>query len=520
MCGIAGYYQATKSRVLPEMVERMTSSLRHRGPEGQGMYHAPSGLVCFGHRRLAFLDLNPTGDQPMLDATGQHALIFNGEIYNYRELREELKARGIHFRSTGDSEVLLQMLIQHGDAALPRLRGMFALAYWNETQQELLLARDRFGIKPLVYTDTADGVAFASEIRALQEVGLASQKLNPAAFLYYLLWGSIAPTFTWLQGVQSLEPGSWQRYRLGKPTERGIFADIRQIYTTTHPVPQISEADFKRKVGETVEESVKLHLESDVPVGVFLSGGIDSSSLVSAVKEVSTNQVRTYTITFEEDHFSEESIAREVASHFETDHHVCRITAHHFLKDWQTIFSHYDQPTLDAFNSFYVSKVVAETGLKGVLSGTGGDEFFGGYPSFRWMPKVQSKARLLRWLGPLLHNMQKPQRRAKWKHLCRAAHNPLESFRAIRGLFMPHEIPAIAGPALLDRLPEIQPQVDHLEHQWLSGIGREQLPATVSRLETRQYLSAQLLRDIDVMSMAHSLEVRVPLIDHVLAETL
>jgi asparagine synthase (glutamine-hydrolysing) len=531
MCGIAGFYSSQKRSDLPELVRRMTSSIHYRGPEGEGFYTSPSGHVCLGHRRLAFLDLNPTGDQPMQDTANQYSLIFNGEIYNYRDLREHLKARGVTFRSTGDCEVLLQMLIHHGIEALPKLRGMFSLAFWDENKQELLLARDRFGIKPLVYAEQGNDVAFASEIKALEAIDLAGQQIDPVGFYYYLLWGSIAPPITWRQGVHSLAPGHWRRYSPGKPTQSGIFADMRSMYCNSSPVSDRGrsarpappgsddEKSFRASIGHAVEQSVKLHLEADVPVGVFLSGGIDSSTLVSAVKQVSSNPVQTYTISFEEGDFSEEHIAAEVAKKFGTQHHICKITASHFLNDWQTIFGHYDQPTLDAFNSYYVSKVVAETGLKGVLSGTGGDEFFGGYPSFRWLPKVQSRALGLRWLGPLLQSFQKPHRREKWKHLCRVAGQPMESYRAVRGLFMPHEVGMVAGPALLDRLAKTEAAVRDIESTWLQGVGEEQLHATVSRLESRQYLAAQLLRDIDVMSMAHSLEVRVPLIDNVLCET-
>ncbi len=520
MCGIAGVYMTEKQPAseLHASVQRMTDSIKYRGPEGEGIYLSPTGYVGLGHRRLAFLDLNPTGDQPMQDVTGRYCLIFNGEIYNYRALRERLLCQGVTFRSTGDCEVLLQMLMTEGVAALAQLRGMFSLAFWDNQKQELLLARDRFGIKPLVYSERGNQVAFASEIKALEAVQFAGNAIDPAGFYYYLLWGSIAPPLTWRSGTSSLSPGHYRLYSPGQPVRTDCFADLRHIYVSNEK--PVKEVEFREQVGAAVEESVKLHLESDVPVGVFLSGGIDSSSLVSAVKQVSTNQVQTYTISFEEGDFSEEPIAAEVAKQFDTDHHVCTITAQDFLNDWRTIFEHYDQPTLDAFNSYYVSKVVAEAGLKGVLSGTGGDEFFGGYPSFRWLPKVQSRRGVLSWLGPLLQSFQRPHRREKWKQLCKAAGQPLETYRAVRGLFMPHEIADVAGPTLQDQLTASRERVNELESNWLLGVGKERIHATVSRLEARQYLAAQLLRDIDVMSMAHSLEVRVPLVDHVLAETL
>lgn len=520
MCGIAGFFsqQSSSGEKLSRTVSHMTDSIHYRGPESDGHYQSPRGHCSLGHRRLAFLDLSPAGNNPMFDSTGQYAIVFNGEIYNFRALREKLLLRGVTFRSTGDCEVLLYLLIHEGVEALAQLRGMFAFAFWDEQAQSLLLARDRFGIKPIVYSEQNRSVAFASEIKALDAAGYGSNKIDTQGFYYYLLWGTIASPLTWLSGVKSLKPGHWRKYQVGQDVASGFFADARSIYVESGKAK--SESELREQVGPAVEESVRHHLESDVPVGVFLSGGIDSSSLVSAVRQVSSSNVKTYTITFGEEKFSEEPIAREVAERFETDHHVCKVTAQDFLKDWPTIFSHYDQPTNDAFNSYYVSKVVREAGQKVVLSGTGGDEFFGGYPSFRWLPKMQSRRHVLRWMGPMLEGFQKPHRRAKWKHLCRHAGQPAESYRAVRGLFMHHELDMILGPAVLDQARQVKEVVDILERDHFSAVGTESSLATVSRLEMKQYLGAQLLRDIDVMSMAHSLEVRVPLIDHVLAGTL
>jgi asparagine synthase (glutamine-hydrolysing) len=518
MCGIAGMFlkEPMAPTALEARVGRMTACLAHRGPDGDGYYVSPAGRVALGHRRLAILDLLPTGDQPMRDPLGRYTLIFNGEIFNFRSLREQLLQRGETLRSTGDTEVVLRLLMAEGPVCLAKLRGMFGLAFWDEQEQSLLIARDRFGIKPMVYTETADGVAFASETRALREAGWAGSEIDPAAFLYYLRWGSIAPPLTWLRDVRSLLPGHWRRYRPGHPVETGCFADIRQLYVNREG-PGLSEADFREATRAAVESSVKAHLESDVPVGVFLSGGIDSSTLVSALRSVTPSRVQTYTITFEEAEFSEEPIAAEVARRFETEHHKLRVTATNIRDDLPRILARLDQPSNDGINSYYVSKAVAATGLKVVLSGTGGDEFFGGYPSFRWLPKLHARRKVLRWLGPMLQKFQKPHRREKWRHLVTHAGSWTEAYRAVRGLFLPHELPAIAGPRLQGNLID---QVGEVEHELLSPVGAERPPATVSRLETRQYLGVQLLRDIDAMAMAHSLEVRVPLVDQDVASTL
>jgi len=520
MCGIAGlfHHQPADPSMLQARAEAMTTCLAHRGPDGAGHYVSPQGRVALGHRRLAILDLAPTGDQPMRDTSGRYTLIFNGEIYNFRTLREGLLRDGETFRSTGDTEVLLKLLIVQGPEALSNLRGMFALAFWDEQAQSLLIARDRFGIKPLVYTATSEGVAFASETRALRASGWAGPELSPAAFAYFLRWGSIAAPLTWLQDARSLLPGEWQCYRGGCPTETGRFADVRSIFVTRDgPIPSVD--DLREATQVAVESSVRAHLESDVPVGVFLSGGIDSSSLVSAVRSVTDSKVQTYTVTFEEAAFSEEPIAAEVARHFGTEHHTLRVTARHITNDLPRLLAHLDQPSNDGINSYYVAKAVASTGLKVVLSGTGGDEFFGGYPSFRWLPKVHAQRHALRWLGPLLQRFQKPHRREKWRHLVAHAGDWTEGYRAVRGLFLPHELPAVAGPRLL-ATSRLDLQVHELERAVFSSRGPERSAATVARMETMQYLGVQLLRDIDAMAMAHSLEVRVPLVDHELAATL
>jgi asparagine synthase (glutamine-hydrolysing) len=522
MCGIAGFfYQNVQPR--EEMCQRlrvMTQAMAYRGPDGDGHFVSSSNRGGLGQRRLAILDLTPTGAQPMRDDSGRFAFVFNGEIYNYRSVREELLKQGEKFRSTGDGEVLFRLLMIKGPEALPQLRGMFALAVWDEQEQSLLLARDRFGIKPLVYTESTDVVAFASEIKGLRASNFIGGKINLVGFQYYLQWGSIAPPITWMSDVQSLLPGHWRKYRLGQPVQEECFADIRKTYVSPQRPILHLERHYPEVVRDAVEESVKHHLESDVPVGVFLSGGIDSSSLVSAVRSVSSNRVQTYTITFQEAEFSEAAIAEQVVKQFETEHHVLQVTARNIKHDLPCILNHLDQPSGDGINSYYVSKAVADVGLKVVLSGTGGDEFFGGYPSFRWLPKVHARSLLLRWLGPLVQVLQKPHRREKWRHLHHHAGDWIESYRAVRGLFLPHELPLIAGPRLLDSFSSVTEQVKQLEQNMLRPLDAEQPTATVSRLEVKHYLGVQLLRDIDAMSMAHSLEVRVPLVDHVLAGTL
>ncbi len=517
MCGIAGFVRR-EGAIERDPSALLSDALAHRGPDGEGVWHAADGRVVLVHRRLAIIDPGPTGAQPMHTPDGRHYIVFNGEIYNYRQLRDALEDRGERFTTGSDTEVLLRLLACDGVEALARVRGMFALAWWDDRARALVLARDRFGIKPLYVAATGEALAFASEIRALAVSGLVDRGVDPAGVMAYLSWGSVLPSLTWMQGVESLTPGTWLRRTADGGVVQQRFADIASVYA--RPASGCSEQGLKDRVRDAVQDSVTAHLVADVPVGVFLSGGIDSSAILSAAVNAGASALNTYTVRFD-DSSSEHQYARLVASTFGATHHELVLDASRIVHDLQRILRHLDQPTLDAVNSFYVSEAVSKTGIKAVLSGTGGDELFGGYPSFRRVPTAVRLKRRLKPMapavGPAVSAVLPERLTERWSHFMAGNGRVDNAYRAQRGLYMPSELERLAGPALRDRWSPTVARVSAAERALFDG-GAATTEGDVARLETRVYLGSQLLRDLDAMSMAHSLEVRVPFVDHVLLD--
>jgi asparagine synthase (glutamine-hydrolysing) len=517
MCGIAGVVRHG-GEVGADPAPALDAALAHRGPDGSGVWRSPAGDALFVHRRLAIIDPGPSGAQPMSTPDGRHILVFNGEIYNYRELRQSLEARGETFTTGSDTEVLLRLLACDGAGALAGVRGMFALGWWDTASRSLVLARDRFGIKPLYFARRGGAVAFASEVQALVSSGLVDRAVDPPGVLGYLAWGTVPPTLTCVAGVESLSPGTWARWSADGSRVQSTFADLAAVYARESS--GATESELRARAGAAVQDSVAAHLVADVPVGIFLSGGIDSSAILSAAVTTGVAGINTYTVRFD-DHSSEHEYARLVASSFGATHHELVLDASHIVSDLPRIISRLDQPTLDAVNAFYVSAAVASTGIKAVLSGTGGDELFGGYPSFRRLPAA---LRIKRRLAPAVPAMRPavaavlPERLTeRWHHFMSGNGRIDAAYRSQRGLFMPAELERVAGPALRDQWTAAAPRLKAAESTLFAGAATT-LEGDVARLETRVYLGSQLLRDLDVMSMAHGLEVRVPFVDHVLVD--
>src|SRR6185436_11113998 len=403
------------------------------------------------HRRLAIIDPGPGGAQPMTTADGRHTIVFNGEIYNYRELRAGLEARGVRVSGASDTEVLLRIVALDGPAGLARVRGMFAFACWDAADRSLLVARDRFGIKPLYVAAAGGRIAFASEVGALRRAGLTSGRTSTAGVLAFLEWGSVPSPLTWTDGVEMLAPGTWRRWSPGVAATRGSFADVRDVYRSTNETPAVDE--FRAGVAEALRDSVRAHLVADVPVGVFLSGGIDSGALVSCAASAGATNLQTFTVVFD-DESSESGRASHVASIFGTRHQELHVDGSDVARDLPAVLARLDQPTIDAVNSYYVSRAVASTGIKAVLSGAGGDEMFGGYPSFTRLPRAMAAKRALGPLWPLISPLTgalMPARlQARWRHFASTNGSLAETYRVQRGFLLPDEVLAIAGPALLD----------------------------------------------------------------------
>jgi len=492
-----------------------------RGPDAECIW-ASQG-VALGHRRLAILDLDNRANQPMVSCNGRYTIVFNGEIYNFRELRRPLEAEGEVFRTTSDTEVLLTLFAKEGARILPRLRGMFSFAIWDAHNRDLFLARDPYGIKPLYYTCTKEGFFFASQVKALVASGLVSMEREPAGLAGFYLWGSVPEPWTLYRGVFALPAGHWLRVRAGAPEAPVCWHDIKTHWQEKER--EISAQELQDLVRYAVTDSVQAHLVADVPVCVFLSGGIDSGTVAGLASE-SGARVEGITIGFEEfagRHDDEVPSARAIAACYGLKHHVRMISKTEFENDVPHIFSAMDQPSIDGINSWFANKVAAERGYKVVLSGIGGDELFCGYSLFRQIPVHATLARLLTSIPGAMAMFKKSSMAiAKWRSQPKLAGlsefcGSLEGMYFLRrALFLPIELPSLLGPDIardgLARLSGFPPGM--LPEQARDAI------STVGLLESTHFLRNQLLRDSDWASMGHSVELRTPLVDASLLKTL
>src|SRR6185295_8111908 len=383
MCGINGIVRlsAAAPPIDREEVLRTRDAMTSRGPDGAGLWASDDGRAALASRRLAILDLSAAGDQPMASQDGRYQAILNGEIYNFRELRRELEADGIRFHSRSDTEVLLALYARQGTAMLSRLRGMYGLAIWDDRDKTLLLARDPLGIKPLYYSTAGGCLRFASQVKALEQGGAVSREIDPAGLTGFLLWGSVPEPFTIRREIRALPAGHHLLVREG---------NIGQ------PQPHGPERVEPLEPAAAVEDSVRAHLVSDVPVAVFLSAGLDSSLIAALARRHLPEPPTTFTLRFEgleDSAFDEAPLAAEVAKRLGTRHVERRMGRAELADLWRGALAAMDQPSIDGFNTWTVSRAAHEAGLKVVLSGLGGDEVFGSYPSFADVPRLARSAR-------------------------------------------------------------------------------------------------------------------------------
>jgi asparagine synthase (glutamine-hydrolysing) len=523
MCGIAGivkYGDAAAAPVDLHELRRMRDAMATRGPDGAGEWLSDDGSVALAHRRLAIIDLDARAGQPMTSADGVLTIVFNGEIYNYRELRRELQREGAVFRTESDTEVLLHLYRSRGENMVERLRGMFAFGIWDARSQSLFLARDPFGIKPLYFADDGNTFRFASQVKALAAGGALSNEPSAAGVAGFFVWGHVPEPWTWLADVKALPAGSTLTIRRGAriPEARPYFDLRREILAAQDSPP--ADMDAVRETLVAVEDSVRHHLVADVPVGLFLSAGRDSTLLGTLAARHVTEPLRTITLGFDEYRGTsqdEAPVAEAVAEQLGSRHETKRIRRQDFEADCERILAAMDQPSIDGVNTWLVSRAAAQAGLKVALSGLGGDELFGGYPSFWQVPRLVRRLRLLSWLpalgrafrvasAPIIGRLTNP----KWAGLFEYGTTVEGAWLLRRALFMPWELPQLIDPERArSGLRELALQ-DDLRSR-IAGIHKPQF--AVMALEMSGYMRNQLLRDADWAGMAHSVEIRVPLVD-------
>ena len=525
MCGIAGFVGAGRRAVIERAIQAMTAAQRHRGPDDGGIALATAGssrFAALGSRRLAIIDKSPAGRQPMTNGVASALVVFNGEIYNFRALRAELTGAGYAFQSHTDTEVVLHGYDAWGiEGLLQRLRGMFAFAIWDVRRRAMVLARDRLGEKPLYYALTHGRFLFASELRALIASGMAECSLSAAGTYAYLALGSVPAPLTIADPVRALEPGQY-----------GVFAaghlDLKRYWsleeaTSLRLSAQVSENDAVEHLRTMVTEAVAMRTMSETPVGIFLSGGIDSTAVLAAARSAGgSGRLRAHTLVFPDEPGGELSWARLAAQRSDVKLIEHPLTARNFSDELPRLAGAIDQPSIDGINTYFIAKYARAAGTVVALSGLGGDELFGGYDSFTRVPALLRAgaalggiARAGGLLTRLLNHGNGSSRTARvWEYLT-GEPSVARAYFAVRGLMSD----AVAA-TLLD--PEFC-ATGRCQFNIFGYLGsvpgiKTDAPSAVSMLELQVYMHNQLLRDTDVMSMAHGVEVRCPLIDHELVE--
>ncbi len=514
MCGLFGIVSKNLKK---NYYSQNLSILSHRGPDDQGFFEDDN--VFLGQRRLAIIDLSPIANQPMFlncpKSKRKLSLIFNGEIYNYKELKKELQNLGHNFFSNSDTEVILHSYEEWGINSFQKFRGMFACALYDLDKKELLLFRDRFGIKPLYYYFDEKNFAFSSEIKAFWNLDFIKKEINKKSIVDFLKLGYILQPETFFKNIFALEPGSVLLVKLENEKfslTKQKFADIFDYYLLEKENISLENSILKAK--ETLIDSIFYHLVADVEVGLFLSGGIDSTILLYLMRELEHQKIKTVSAIFPDTPYDESYKINELIKIFSPEHQELKISGKDFLENLENIFYFMDQPTIDGVNTYFVSLAAKKAELKVVLSGLGGDELFYGYPSFFDLPKFRKIKKVLKLLQFekifQLENFIFNPKLSKLSELIKAD-NLFEEYLIYRSVFTENQIKNILIPEVLDTL-EFNKIADE-------NYGRiKDILSQISYFEINYYLRNQLLRDSDVFSMAHSIELRVPFVDNILFE--
>ena len=520
MCGINGIISFNKASTYTDHVLKMNKALAHRGPDSEGIWN--DNNVVLGHRRLSIIDLSEAGNQPMLSSDERYVLVFNGEIYNYRELRQQLSE--YPYKTNTDSEVILAAYERWGVDCMNHLNGMFAFALWDRKFGELLLVRDRLGIKPLYFYLGPDFFLFSSEIRAILSTGLVPRKISQNSLVDYLRYQTVQAPDTIIDGISMLMPGRYMSLHADEKKSGKINFESHIFWEISSPGRALSpEGKSKKQVRKDIfnllSASVERRLVSDVPFGAFLSGGIDSSAIVGLMSQAMSQPVNTFSVTFDDKSYSEELFSRSIAKRFNTSHHEIFMRASDMLGMLPEALSSMDHPTGDGLNTWVISKVTKNAGIDMALSGLGGDELFAGYDLFKRLWYLNK----FRFMG----NFAPPTRNVSARMLdlfkISVARSKAQDLLLLGNWKIKYTYPLmrrILSERKIEELLSIPFDVENSVGKIINNLETRGVPilSQVSMAEIEVYMSNILLRDTDQMSMRHALEVRVPFLDFELVE--
>jgi asparagine synthase (glutamine-hydrolysing) len=493
----------------------MAVAMKHRGPDSQGVQDLGSCLLV--NARLSIIDLSDRGRMPMSSPDGQTWITYNGESYNAAELRAELERRGHSFRTTSDTEVVLHLYQEYGERFVEKLRGMFAFAIWDARERKLVLGRDRLGIKPLYLHESGGQFVFASELKALLASGLVPRQLDPSGLRAFLQLGHIPPPWSAIRGVTPLAPGHFGVWKDGEWRTEPYWS------LSPHSSPVSSTDHLAADLSKVLLDAMRNHLVSDVPVLIFLSGGTDSACLGALARAAGAQNLSAMTVSFNEAEFDESKLTRRTAEALGIPLEVVTLDARRVEADLDHAIWALDEPSVDGLNSYWISKLGAEAGFKVALSGQGGDELFGGYDSLAWFERFNTVARWARPLpanpfGRMLDQNAFPFRWRKLSYLIGADDPFVAAQLAVKVLFLDRDINELMSSSF-SRNGHHAEATDHLKY-WSKQVENEDLRERLAFMDIHTHLEPRLLRDLDAMSMAHSIEVRPVFLDHRVVEFL
>jgi asparagine synthase (glutamine-hydrolysing) len=508
MCGIAGIIYFNNQQPNPSIVKQMTEAMAHRGPDATGLFS--DDQVVLGQRRLSILDLSDAANQPFADAGNRYQMVYNGEIYNYAEVKQYIKDH--RFRTSGDTEVLIEAYARKGLDCIHWIKGMFAFAIWDTKEKSLCIVRDRMGVKPLYYYQNNEFLIFASECRAILATGLVPAAINEQAVVDYLSYQSVYAPLSIIEGIQQLEAGHALTVKNKKLTVQPYWQLAKQQYDFDYT----DTGAVKKKVYQLLENAVVSRLVSDVPVGAFLSGGIDSSAVVALMATAGTGTPNTFSIGFTEKEYDESAYAQMVATKFKTNHHPILLKPTVMLEELEHALNAMDSPSGDGINSYVVSKAVKSNGITVALSGMGGDELFAGYPFFTQFYRLQQKKAIWNNTG-LLRNLvanapvwKNNSRKQKMLQLLQTSSLAIESvYPVLRNVLPKRTIRDLLATRQSDTTT-----IDHTLNAITGDLNNYPIFSQVTIAELMGYTQQTLLKDTDQFSMAVSLEVREPFFDH------